>query len=81
MLSLKYFACCKLHTFIGSIVNANAPILYDTIAEHYEHILLLGNEIDGLQQLPVIFVIAKNDKQRDFIFLDERDGVFDDCFE
>ena len=35
----------------------------------------------ALQPFPIIFVVAEVDEERDFIFLDHRDGVFDDGFE
>jgi len=34
-----------------------------------------------LQPFPIIFVVTEVDEERDLVFLDHRDGMFDDGFE
>ena len=50
-LSGELFPCSKFDAFVGAVVDADAFVLDDAIAEHGEQVIGFGEEVDGLQGL------------------------------
>ncbi|MEY2816727.1 MAG: hypothetical protein RL275_190, partial [Chloroflexota bacterium] len=47
----KLLAGGKLNTLVRTVVNADALVLDDAIAEHGEQVIIVGEHVDGLQGL------------------------------
>ena len=50
-LSLEFLACREFNTLVCAVVNADALILDDAVAEHGQQVVIIRQHIDGLQGL------------------------------